>query len=168
MGDTDNEKRSSVFTVRDAENAMMTFTVFAIATVVGVFLHEIVLKRNSITDGLYAVMHNVSEILSAATLLTLIDEGVDIMFLRRTREERRKQRAEGYQQAVQEFSEWNTRRLEAEARGRNHLQNHPPEMIPENPKRKNASFSFRHVPSLWILEKHAQATTIRLSFQTLT
>ena len=57
MGDTDNEKRSSVFTVRDAENAMMTFTVFAIATVVGVFLHEIVLKRNSVTDGLYAVMH---------------------------------------------------------------------------------------------------------------
>ena len=117
MGDTDNEKRSSVFTVRDAENAMMTFTVFAIATVVGVFLHEIVLKRNSITDGLYAVMHNVSEILSAATLLTLIDEGVDIMFLRRTREERRKQREEGYQQAMQEVSEWNNRRLEAEARG---------------------------------------------------
>ena len=39
------------------------------------------------------------------------------MFLRRTREERRKQREEGYQQAVEEFSEWNTRRLEAEARG---------------------------------------------------
>ena len=37
MGDTDNEKRSSVFTVRDAENAMVPFTVFAIATVVGVF-----------------------------------------------------------------------------------------------------------------------------------
>ena len=96
---------------------MMTFTVFAIATVIGIFLHEIVLKRNSITNGLYAVMHNVSEILSAATLLTLIDEGIDIMFLRRTREERRKQREEGYQQGIQEFSEWNTRRLEAEARG---------------------------------------------------
>jgi len=55
MGDTDNEKRSSVFTVRDAESAMLTFTVFAIAVVVGFFLHEIVLKRNSITDGLYAI-----------------------------------------------------------------------------------------------------------------
>ena len=117
MGDTDHEKRSSVFTVRDAENAMMTFTVFAIATVIGIFLHEIVLKWNGITDGLYSVMHNVSEILSAATLLTLIDEGIDIMFLRRTREERRKQREEGYQQGIQEFSEWNARRLEAEARG---------------------------------------------------
>ena len=117
MGDTDHEKRSSVFTVRDAENAMMTFTVFAIATVIGVFLHEIVLKRNSITDGLYAVMHNISEILSAATLLTLIDEGIDIMFLRRTREERKKNREADYEQALSEVTEWNNRRLEAEARG---------------------------------------------------
>ena len=121
MDETHNEKRSSVFTVRDAENAMITFTVFAIATVVGIFLHEVVLKRNSITDGLYAVMHNVSEILSAATLLTLIEEGIDVMFLRRTREERQRQHEEGheegYKQAMQEFSEWNTRRLEAEARG---------------------------------------------------
>ena len=62
-------------------------------------------------------MHNVSEILAAGTLLTLIDEGVDIMFLRRPREERQKQREEGYQQAIQEVSEWNNRRLEAEARG---------------------------------------------------
>ena len=117
MGNTDNEKRFSVFTVRDAENAMMTFTVFAIATVIGIFLHEIVLKRNSITDGLYAVMHNISEILSAATLLTLIDEGVDIMFLRRTREERKKNREADYEQALFEVTEWNNRRLEAEARG---------------------------------------------------
>ena len=117
MGDTDHEKRSSVFTVRDAENAMMTFTVFAIATVIGIFLHEIVLKRNSITDGLYAVMHNISEILSAATLLTLIDEGIDIMFLRRTREERKKNREADYEQALSEVTEWNNRRLEAEARG---------------------------------------------------
>ena len=62
-------------------------------------------------------MHNVSEILSAVTLLTLIEEGVDVMFLRRTREERQRQHEEGYKQAMQEFSEWNTRRLEAEAQG---------------------------------------------------
>ena len=104
---------------------MITFTVCAIATVVAVFLHEIVLKRNSITQGLYVIVHNVSEILSAATLLTLLHEGVDIMFLRRTREEWRKQREEGYKQAIQEVSEWNTRRLEAEERG-THLQNHHP------------------------------------------
>ena len=116
MSDTHNEKRSSVFTVRDAENAMVTFTVFATAVVIGIFLHEIVLKRNGITDGLYAIVDNVSAILSAATLLTLLDEGVDIMFLRRTREERRKNREADYKQALQEVSEWNNRRIDTEAR----------------------------------------------------
>ena len=138
MGDTDTGNRPSIFTVRDAENAMITFTVFAIATVVAVFLHEIVLKRNSITHGLYAMAHNVSEILSAATLLTLLDEGVDIMFLRRTREERRKQREEGYQQALQEVSEWNTRRLEAEARGDTFTE--PPPGQDVEPKKKRFIF----------------------------
>lgn len=139
MSDTDNEKRSSVFTVRDAENAMITFTVFAIAVVVGIFLHEIVLKRNSITDGLYAIMHNVSEILSAATLLTLLDEGVDIMFLRRTREERRKNRQEDYKQALQEVSEWNNRRLQAESRGETFTEPPPGENM-ENRKKKRFIF----------------------------
>ena len=138
MGDTDTRNRSSMFTVRDAENAMITFTVFAIATVIAVFLHEIVLKRNSITQGLYAIAHNVSEILSAATLLTLLDEGVDIMFLRRTREERRKQREEGYKQAIQEFSEWNTRRLEAEERGDTFTE--PPPGQDVEPKKKRFIF----------------------------
>lgn len=139
MSETDNEKRSSVFTVRDAENAMITFTVLAIAVVVGTFLHEIVLKRNSITEGLYAIAQNVSEILSAATLLTLIDEGVDIMFLRRTREERRKQREEGYKQAIQEVSEWNTRRLDAESRGETFTEPPPGQDI-ANPKKKKFRF----------------------------
>ena len=138
MSDTDTEKRSSIFTVRDAENAMITFTVFAIATLIAVFLHEIVLKRESITHGLYAIVHNVSEILSAATLLTLLDEGVDIMFLRRTREERRKNREEGYKQAIQEFSQWNTRRLEAEARGNTFTE--PPPGQDVAPKKKRFIF----------------------------
>ena len=139
MGDTDNEKRSAVFTVRDAESAMLTFTVFAIAVVVGVFLHEIVLKRNSITDGLYAIAENVSEILSAATLLTLLHEGVDIMFLRRTREERRKNREEGYKQAIQDVSEWNNRRLAAESRGEPFTEPPPGENM-ENRKKKRFIF----------------------------
>ena len=139
MSDTDNEKRSSVFTVRDAENAMITFTVFAIAVVVGIFLHEIVLKRNSITDGLYAIAENVSEILSAATLLTLLHEGVDIMFLRRTREERRKNREEDYKQALQEVSEWNNRRVETEARGETFTEPPPGQDIAK-PKKKRFIF----------------------------
>lgn len=62
---------------------MITFTVCAIETVVAVFLQEIVLKRNSITQGRYAIVHNASEILSAATLLTLLHEGADITHQRR-------------------------------------------------------------------------------------
>ena len=90
----DKDNRSSVFTVRDAETAMMTFTIFAIAVIVGIFLYEIVLKRNNIVSFLYTVAVNVSSILSAATLLTLFEEGISLMFLRRAREERAKLREE--------------------------------------------------------------------------
>ena len=88
------QPRYSLFTVRDAENTMIAFNIFAIAVAVGIFLSEIVLKRNSIVSGLSAVVVNVSSILSAATLLTLLLEGFDIMFFRRTREERAKLREE--------------------------------------------------------------------------
>ncbi|MDE0017805.1 MAG: hypothetical protein OXU51_16600 [Candidatus Poribacteria bacterium] len=90
----DKDNRSSVFTVRDAETAMMTFTIFAIAVIVGIFLYEIVLKRNNIVSFLYTVVVNVSSILSAATLLTLFEEGISLMFLRLAREERAKLKAE--------------------------------------------------------------------------
>ena len=91
----ENEQpRYSLFTVRDAENAMIAFNIFAIAVAVGIFLYELVLKRNSIVSALYAVVVNVSSVLSAATLLTILLEGFDIMFFRRTREERAKLREE--------------------------------------------------------------------------
>lgn len=73
---------------------MMTFTIFAIAVIVGIFLYEIVLKRNNIVSFLYTVVVNVSSILSAATLLTLFEEGISLMFLRLAREERAKLKAE--------------------------------------------------------------------------
>ncbi|MDE0323138.1 MAG: hypothetical protein OXN27_04390 [Candidatus Poribacteria bacterium] len=83
----ENEQpRYSLFTVRDAENAMTAFTIFAIAVAVGILLYELVLNRNSILSALYAVVVNVSSVLSAATLLTILLEGFDIMFFRRTRE----------------------------------------------------------------------------------
>lgn len=88
------QPRYSLFTVRDTENAMVAFTIFAIAVVVGIFLYEIVLKRNNIVSFLYAVVVNVASVLSAATLLTILLEGFDIMFFRRTREELAKLREE--------------------------------------------------------------------------
>ena len=80
------QQRYSLFTVGDAENAMVAFTVFAIAVIFGIFLYEFVLKRNNIGSSLYGVVVNVRNVLSAATLLTILLEGFDIMFFRRTRE----------------------------------------------------------------------------------
>lgn len=104
----ENEQpRYSLFTVRDAENAMTAFTIFAIAVAVGILLYEFVLKRNSILSALYAVVVNVSSVLSAATLLTILLEGFDIMFFRRTREERAKLREEKaqFEEEKEQFEE---------------------------------------------------------------
>ena len=106
MQNENRDKRSSMFTVRDAENAMIVFVIFALFVLVGVFLHEFVFKSNSFVDSLYTVADNISKILSAATLLTIFEEGFDIMFTR-FRESRAKDkklkakaleaaRAEGY------------------------------------------------------------------------
>lgn len=83
-----------MFTVRNAENAMMAFTVFAIASAVLIFLHELLIDRIGFVKSLYAVAGNVSNILSAATLLTIFEEGLDLMLFRRTREERAKLKEE--------------------------------------------------------------------------
>ena len=58
------------------------------------------------------------------------------MFLRRTREERRKNREEDYKQALQEVSEWNTRRLKAEARGESFAEPMPGHDLPKQKKRR--------------------------------
>ncbi len=94
MNDTDQENRQSLFTVRNAENAMIAFTVFAIAVAVGIFLHRLLIDRSGIVNSLYAIAENVSNILSAATLLTIFEEGLDLMLFRRTREERAKLKEE--------------------------------------------------------------------------
>ena len=82
---------------------MTAFTIFAIAIIVGIFFHALIIKHkllitpNNIVGSLSAVVGNVSSVLSAATLLTILLEGADIMFFRRTREEYaklKKERAE--------------------------------------------------------------------------
>ena len=90
----DEGNRFSMFTVRNAENAMIAFTVFAIAITVLIFLHELLIDRSGIVKSLYAIAKNVSNILSAATLLTIFEEGLDLMLFRRTREERVKLKEE--------------------------------------------------------------------------
>ena len=139
MEEENRDKRSSIFTVRNAENAMITFTILAMFCLMTVLLHETLLKSQSFLDALYTIVRNVSKIMSAATMLTIFEEGGDIMFQRirdtlkkerqwkaEGREEGRAEgraegkaegRAEGRAEAYREMAEWNSRRLAAEARG---------------------------------------------------
>lgn len=79
---------------------MTAFTIFAIAVILGIFFHAFIIKNklhitlNNLVSSLSAVLGNVSNVLSAATLLTILLEGADIMFFRRTREERAKLKQE--------------------------------------------------------------------------
>lgn len=94
MNDPDQENRSSLFTVRDAENAMVVFTIFAIAVTLLIFLYELLITGKGILNSLGAIISNASNILSASTLLTLFEEGISLMFFRRAREERAKLKEE--------------------------------------------------------------------------
>ena len=114
QGENKNE-RSSMFTVRNAENAMIVFTIFALFVLIVVFLHEFVLKRNGFVNSLYTIAYNISKIMSAATLLTIFEEVFDMMFSRfravRAREKELKKleeeaiaaaRTEGYEKGYEE------------------------------------------------------------------
>lgn len=93
-----------MFTVRDAEDAMITFSIFAFSIIVGVFLHALILKSSGISEAFYTVAYNVSKILSASTLLTIFEEGVDIMFrrLRASLTRDKKLKSEAYSQGYKD------------------------------------------------------------------
>ena len=145
MEEENRDKRTSMFTVRNAENAMITFTILAMFCLMTVLLHETLLKSQSFLDALYTIARNVSKIMSTATMMTIFEEGGDIMFQRirdtlkkerqwkaEGREEGREEgRAEGRAEAYREVAEWNRRRMAAEARGEEFTE--PPPIPPQNP-----------------------------------
>ena len=49
------ETRSALFTVRDAEDALVRFTLLLLAILIGIFLHEILLDKQVWRDALYTV-----------------------------------------------------------------------------------------------------------------
>ncbi|MYC77614.1 hypothetical protein F4X10_17770 [Candidatus Poribacteria bacterium] len=120
-----------MFTVRNAENAMITFSIIGMALLIGVFLHQFMLRGDGFVNSLYAVAENISKIMSAATMLTILEEGIDIMFQRIrdtlkkekqliaevTAEVTAKAKAEAKAEVYQEIAEWDQRRRQAEARG---------------------------------------------------
>ena len=135
MEEENRDKRSSMFTVRNAENAMITFTILALFCFLVVLFHGILIRSQGFVDTLYSVARHISQILSAATMLTIFEETIDIMF-QRIRDTLKKERelktqaiaegkaegkvegkAEGRAEVYREVAEWNSRRLAAEARG---------------------------------------------------
>lgn len=145
MEDQDRDKRTTMFTVRNAENAMSTFMIFAMFCLLFVLLHEMLLKSQNFSDALYAIARNMSAIMSTATMLTIFEEAIDIMFqrirdtLKRERElkaqvsaeAREEGREEGRAEVYREVTEWNRRRMAAEARGEKFTE--PPPIPPQDP-----------------------------------
>ena len=121
--ENNTDKQAPMFTVRNAEGAMVAFAIFAIASLATVFLHEILLRSKVFLEALYTIADNFPKIMSAATTLTFIEEGIDVMFqrlrdsLKRERKIRAESEARGEAKVYQEVAEWNARRIAAEARG---------------------------------------------------
>ena len=148
------QNRYSLFTVQDAENGMTAFTIFAIAITVSIFFHGLLIKQNlpimlnTIVSSLSAVVGNVSSILSGATLLTILLEGADIMFFRRTREERAKLKdleesfrkdlelLAGLQHSNEKVEKWNKQRLNAASRNEPFTEPMPDLLTVDMPKRR--------------------------------
>ena len=140
MEERDRDKRTTMFTVRNAENAMITFMIFAMFCLLFVLLHEMLLKSQNFSDALYTIARNMSGIMSTATMLTIFEEAIDIMFqrirdtLKRERELKAQvsaeAKAEGRAEVYREVAEWNRRRMEAEARGEKFTE--PPPAPPQN------------------------------------
>ena len=124
------ETRAVLFTVRDAEDAVVRFTLLLFAILIGIFLHEILLEKQAWRDALYTMLGSKPHALAWATGLTISMEGYIIMFTRlKDYQDRRKKRfaeaeakgkaegrVEGRSEVYQEIAEWNNRRLAAEAR----------------------------------------------------
>ena len=132
-----------MFTVRDAESAMIALTSFSIAVIAGVFLYSLLIVGNSTLKSVGVVLGNVSNILSAATLLTILEEGISLMFyrIRLALKEESEIKEQGRQEAYQEVSDWNRRRLEAEARGETFTEP-PPGHDSLKPKKKKRFIFF--------------------------
>ena len=115
----DKNKRSSIFTVKDAETTILWFCFYVIVLIVCVIFHQRFLKNYKVVDSLYFVVDNISKIIAAATLLIIFGEGIDIM-LRRFREYLRREeqiKAKAKEEVYREVAAWDRRRKEAEARG---------------------------------------------------
>ncbi len=73
---------------------MFAFSIFAAAIIIGIFSFELLIRGSGFLKSLGVVLGNVSGVLSGSTLLTIFEEGINLMFFRRAREERAKLKEE--------------------------------------------------------------------------
>ena len=106
----DKNKRSSIFTVKDAENTILWFCFYVIVLIVCVILHQCFIKSYKVVDSLYFVVDNISKIIAASTVLIIFGEGIDIM-LRRFREYLRREeeiKAKAKNEVYKEITAWDS------------------------------------------------------------
>ena len=123
----ENQKRESIFTVRDAESAVVTYTILLFIYIVGICVYRWITGWNGTLAVLVELDTNYPRFNRAAVAWIICKEGVDIM-LRRYNEWRVEHAqnlekakaagiAEGKAELYQEIISWNARRLAAEAKG---------------------------------------------------
>ena len=106
--------------------------------------NQFILRGDGFVNSVYAVAENISKIMSAATMPTILEEEVDIMF-QRIRDTLRKEKqliaevtaevtAKAKAEVYQEIAEWDQRRRQAEARGEPFTE--PPPAPPEKRSKK--------------------------------
>ena len=125
------EKRGSLFTVRDVESAVVTYTVLGFLYIVGICLYELVTGWNGVLQMLMRLEATSAAFNQTAIAFIVFREGVDIM-LRRFNEWRvehaqslAKAKEQGIEQGIEQgrteayraIAAWNRRRIEAEAQG---------------------------------------------------
>ncbi|MDE0465851.1 MAG: hypothetical protein OYL97_02245 [Candidatus Poribacteria bacterium] len=125
------KKRGSLFTVRDAESAIITYTVLGLLYIIGICLYELVVGWNGVLQMLRKLDATSPVFNRVAIAFIIFKEGVDIM-LRRFNEWRaehaqslEKAKEQGIEQGIEQgraevyevIAAWNKRRLAAEAKG---------------------------------------------------
>ena len=125
------KKRGSLFTVRDAESAIITYTVLGLLYIIGICLHEFLTGWNGMLEMLGKLDATSPAFNRSAIAFIIFKEGADIM-LRRFNEWRaehaqsiEKAKEQGIEQGIEQgraeayqaIDAWNKRRLAAEAKG---------------------------------------------------
>ena len=107
----DKDKRSTLFTVLDTENAMIWAAFIAVLGLICVYIYECI-SKNWIKAFLLMTNH-VPRILSIMTIFIIIKEGGDIVFFRRTARLKKQYRDEGRVEGIiyavenpEECKEW--------------------------------------------------------------